>query len=86
MCPETECNRLGKCIGNPTSQGIQPAVTAEQCLLLCQADPECLYSTFYGDEEVCALLSSCSMLDTTCLDCTSNNAECEPDGAGLFVV
>ncbi len=46
------------------------------CLELCRGDPDCLWFTYKGEDDMCTLLESCEDVDKDCENCVSGQKQC----------
>ncbi len=74
---QPECFEEGECTQS-LYVGSSGAEDAQTCLELCREDKNCLYFTFYGDEEECTNFGNCEVFSTdTCSNCVSGASTCE---------
>ncbi len=74
---QPECFEEGECTQS-LFVGSYGAQDAQECLEVCKSDKNCLFFTFYGDEEECTNFSNCEVFSNdTCSNCVSGASTCE---------
>ena len=69
-----QCGEHGQCTGGFLTAGA--ADNEYGCMAMCHDTSGCLYYTYYSDNNMCVILSSCTTFDTTCSDCVSGEVTC----------
>ncbi len=76
-CTLPQCFEPGDCLGTLISGSW--AMTANECLDRCKAEPECEYFN-YNNDKICTLLKDCAAIDSRCIDtnnCIFGQVDCK---------
>ena len=71
------CHVKGICTGDSKFQGESHAVEVKECVAKCNEEPECFWSTFDPNVNVCTMFSTCQHFErANCLNCTTTKKDC----------
>ena len=76
------CNVNGICSQGTRAQvGESPSTSVQECISRCKIEPECAWSTYDPNLEICHMFSTCQHIKTTtdndCTNCVTNNKNCD---------
>ena len=81
-CSGYQCSIPGFCEGNLVlaldSSG------KDLCITACKENSQCNWWSYNGADNVCALLSTCAIIDEACTTCVSGQKDCQGGVTGRY--